>query len=259
MNHPFSSDEAETRRWFVSFRCCCQNCQHKFSSIPTTFYHHVIKMVHSKTCKQSKVSLRKFLERKNSVSTVATEQSSVSTGENWSFPLEEDSNRRVRFATTSDGALQCEIKTFQKYTDPSLWWQEDETEDTRARCISFVESKRRTGKRFRNVTVDFIEEGWKLEQEQSKLMSIVRESPACRGLELHLVPECAAMIGELRQSVLDVQQSSMAEPTLIRLASRAHSQGFVALALLRAQYDAEEAARSHRTPWCLEDVTLSVD
>lgn len=198
----------------------------------------------------SRDDLRRFLQRKTSVDTLATEQSSVCT--DLDFSISAGSGPQVRFVTTSNGEVECKIRKVRKLIDKELWWQPEELSAVRRECAAIVEAKSEIRSAFHDVTADFIARGWKSEKERSKLISEMKKYPELRGLEFHLVPECKEMIRGQRAIIRDVQ-SKLAGPSLIRLASRSLSQGFVALAVVRAEYDAQEAKAFVREPWDADD------
>ena len=191
--------------------------------------------------KKHRMTLSKFLERDSSVATLETEASSSAStdGQSLSAAVPQKS---ARFATTDNGNVLCEVRLFETCDNPELWWQPEEAAATRAQCTNLVKSKTQNQRYLRAATVNFLQGG---DGDDADVIHEMKSCPDERGLEFHIVRECSKIIKEQRSSMFDVQRTTSSE-SLLRLASRAQSQAFVELALLRAQYDAEEAEKVYQ-------------
>ena len=207
--------------------------------------------------KRSKIALKKFLQKGHSSSaTLDTECSSCCSEGIEVFRVE----RKLRFATTSSGKIQCKVKVVEKYSDPALWWQQHELDQGRQECARLMASTIKKCQPFCKAMAKFLRNYRALtDQELSHLYYQMNACHQMRGLECYLVNESDEHIQKQYERICRVQASSGGSTALVRLASRSVSRAFEELAFLRAAFDEEEAGRAYRTPWKIEDIAIFFD
>ena len=178
--------------------------------------------------------------------TVATEEDSSSvesfcTGHSFKRPLSTTTPpkpvRKVRFAKYS------EVVEVEKFSDPSLWWQDDECDDITLECLGLVEDNRSGPNCINGCTLRFLDQGWKDSRMKSaELLQKMKAEPQNRGLERHILLKFDKMMGDHVRNVIAIQEATNSE-YLVRLASRQTSQRWEELALVRAQFDVEACRR----------------
>ena len=140
------------------------------------------------TTKPSKL----FQEIDYSIATAATDDCSsvVSEDTEWTFHEEhlEERPRRVRFATTLDGKVLCQVKGVERLRCPELWWQAKEDEAIRVECGRVVDALQAKFSEMGQVTDNFLVKGWKIDPQTTRkeILQQMRALPEGRGLERHV-------------------------------------------------------------------------
>lgn len=193
-------------------------------------------------------SVKHLFDRQNSVSTVATETCSFSSGEMSMYhqPLEK-TIRTVHFDMVDEDHVRCEVKEVEKYSDPDLWWQPEETYEIRSECLTIVQDSQEDPNSIAYPTLRFLEQGWKegIAGSQQLLLHMAA-SPQTRGLEFYIVPGLSERSRDHVQDVVH-DQANKVSPNSLSAAARQASRPCLRLALLRARYDVE-AARDDAVP-----------
>lgn len=199
---------------------------------------------------------KRLKEIDHSISNDATEAtddvSSVCSADTWSFHESLElaaARRRVRFATTSNGDVLCQLKQVERLTCPELiWWQPEEDDAIRADCKSVVEAHRDDEIGIGEATDNFLARGWKCDPRQSRqaISQYMASASETRGLERHISSRARNMALEHVIHVLTFQ-SKIQNECYISMASRQTSRPFVELALLKAQHDAQEVGQGNST------------
>eukprot|EP00977_Amphora_coffeiformis_P018103 scaffold6164_cov163-Amphora_coffeaeformis.AAC.14 len=170
-----------------------------------------------------------------SMATVATEETSSCSDASWQESF--SNSKSVHFAA------DCQIHLVEKFDNPALWWQSEETQDIRNECIDIVEFASENTP-LSDVTHRFLEKGWKegvhCGQPLILQMTLQRDT---RGLEHHITEDYTGLVEDHLLCVLEDYESGM-DSNLLAVASKRSSRSWVQLALLRAKFDEEEARKS---------------
>jgi len=196
-------------------------------------------MTHTTTSTRSlkiNTGLRKMFDMDASVATEVTEENSSCSDA--SSSQESFSNARsVHFAA------DCQTHVVEKYDDPALWWQSEETQEIRNGCVDIVEVASENTF-LSDVTHRFLEKGWKegvhCGQPLMLQMTLLKDT---RGLEHHITEDYSGLVEDHVLCVLEDYESGM-DSNLLAIGARRSSRSWVQLALLRAKFDEEEARKS---------------
>lgn len=188
------------------------------------------------------------------VSAVGTETSSFSSSDLSCRPPQEQPlekvERTVRFAPPNidsdeedeDGySVRCEVYVVERFTDPNLWWQPEETYDIRCECLGIVQDSQDDPECIAYPTLRFLELGWKEGVTGSQqLLNHMAAAPETRGLEFYIVPGSNERTRDHVQDVL-MDQLNRVSANSLSAAARQASRPCLRLALVRARYDVEVA------------------
>lgn len=150
-------------------------------------------------------------------------------------------NRTVRFATSPDGNVQCEVIYVEKYDDPELWWHPSKINELRSACQEIVsDSARNSPISLSHATLRFLNCGWK--ENPDECLNVILQLPdwaESGGLERRILFRCRDIVHKHVKGVLRVQATTKSEH-LLRLASRQTSHKWIEFCQILAEMEAEE-------------------
>ena len=226
------------------------------------------------------MGLRKLAELDNSIATAGTEEcsyddlssSSLTLQESFclydEFALEREGNEHeqeqpqeqqvqvqqeatkcVRFhVANGNDQVHCDIHQVESFKGKDLWLTRRDIQQTRNECRKIVQSSLEVP--LSDATHKFLSTGWKQAchhfSNQPLLLQMTFQMDT-RGLEHHIVIGLTERIEDHVLGVLKDQGTAVHECVLAANA-RQSSQPWAQLALLRAKFDAEEAAKPEISP-----------
>jgi hypothetical protein len=198
--------------------------------------------------------MNKGIQRRNSISTVTTDQSSCSSSCD-----DVSSFSKVRFALNGEGEVHRMIHYIPKCKNPDLWWQADEVKAIRSNCNSLVKGslKGSAGAGLTKATTKYLQRGgWKEGRRGGRaILMHMSTNMEIRGLEHSVIPVCRSVVTDHVRAVLKAQRSKRS----LRAAAKETSQACSHLAVERARHDTTQALKAFLSRWTRETTAVCVD